>query len=296
MVQPCNENEFSDVIKEMNERTTNNQTGFVTTCCRRHKEGKNRNDETNNFNLRELKVEDLAKTKSMDLHNLSDTNIRCTFDSIDTLSSSNKQDFPKHVSISSIDVTKSFSSCGDKDATGLHIENTLSYSNEHVRTEATEVHSKSPSGFSYTDSDYKHVITEYSTEKLLKIVEDEFEPEELHNLIAVTGVGYQYIQEIYRKYPPNFKECYLEAECSTKTHDSTSSFNYTDKVLDDGQINCLDDVKFVDDAGSGTSGFMSDTCSSNCSFSPRKDNNYSPDRRNSCQIIAEGAFLRNITT
>ena len=176
MVRPCNDNEFSDVIKEMNERTTEKQTGIISTCCRRHKDGKVRNDGTDHFDLLELKVEDLAKTKSIHLHNLSDNNIQSTFDSIDTLGSSNEQDFPKHVSISSIDVTKSFSSRGDKDTTGLHIENIFSHSNEHLNSVA-EVHSKSPSKFSYTDSDYKHIITEYSTEKLLKIVEDEFKPQ-----------------------------------------------------------------------------------------------------------------------
>ena len=96
------------------------------------------------------------------------------------------------------------------------------------------------------------------------MINESFEPPELANLIAITGVGYQYIQEVYRKYPPNIQQ--MKGALDNKSNSAVpiiSSSNGND-ASNMEPLSFSTDTKFIEDSGSRTtSGFVSESSSVN---------------------------------
>ena len=96
------------------------------------------------------------------------------------------------------------------------------------------------------------------------MINESFEPPELANLIAITGIGYQYIQEVYRKYPPNLQQ--IKGDLDNKSTAfvpmfSSSNGNDTSSME---PLSFSTEAKFIEDSGSRTtSGFVSESSSVN---------------------------------
>ena len=295
LVKTFKENNFSDVIKEDNQEGIQTQMGFLRNCCRRSQLRAFRNPVIDDINLEEFSIEDLTPndgttTKLCSPQQLSKLSMSPLRDSIN-VKTSNHKNIPKFVSISSIDIVQSFSEGEEKEDLRLSSKCLMSDNKDFVQPEVENNLPVTPlrlaSNFVYDDQDYKGVITEYSSEHLLKLVQENFDPPYRCNLISVTGIGYQYIQEIYRKYPPNKNNKITMDSCLQPILQDPGSISLgTTDLSKNGSILLSSGGRFSEDSESRTSGFMSNCPSINDSLNVTNEIKSNLKRITSCPNIA----------
>ena len=284
-VKPYHENEQFDVIQSVNAGPLPTEMGFIGSCCQRIR--------SNNFKHSSNVDKDGCHFEEIHIKTVSDNlgdDIPTTHDQVSTIHtecapySIDLEDVEaiKCLSISSIDAINSLAESQHKRTTSL--DDRMLLSNTANKPEIPNT-SKMPPNFVYDDEDYQHVITEYAPEHLLKLVHEEFYPKDLNNLMAITGIGFQYMKQIYRKYPPEKDSDKQEVLLPTKNEDTLKGSLSNNNVASENSTLFPIDVKFIQESGSRSSGFISDTFSSNDSLECIKHNEVSPIRRKSCPSI-----------
>ena len=268
-VQPYDNNDFSNVIGGAENTSNETNNGVLIVCCRR--KSVNISGKQNNMNSSVVKptIKHLSISAEDDMFSKSigdeefELNSRFSQDPI----ASKDDNVPRYISISSIDIGKSLCKSATRD--GLTIDSENAEKNKNVSLKNNRNLPFNPpkpkasnSCWDIDDEEYRQVITECSSSVLVNMINESFEPPELANLIAITGVGYQYIQEVYRKYPPNLQQ--IKGDLDNKSAEpvqivSSSTGNDASSME---PLSFSTDAKFIEDSGSRTtSGFVSESSS-----------------------------------
>ena len=262
MVKSYNEHEFSGVIRGYTEPLEAHELGIMGTCCRRRGDDKeNTKDELQNSNAdnfgKNVLVRRKFSIKKMEPHIELRTPTHSTLDVME-LKEMNIYDAKEQTLISPTDVKNRFASNGKSDKTILTKDNPeTKRCNSLKGSIISEAHPASPFKLLYVDDDYRNIITEHSSSDHLKAVQDEFEYPKFPNTIAITGIGYQYVLEIHKRYHFPYVQSNLEEKLSFQMQrtPSFSTREYTTQISD--PISPNSDVRLVQDCGGGSSGFQS---------------------------------------
>ena len=258
MVRSCNENDFSSVIRGSTEPPEDHFSSFVGTCCRkRSKIKKNTKLDLDSFIINDFRIDSRVEN-IVDINEFkSDIELR-PFNRSTEISKVEKFDEQKHDSASSSKngISTSIEVIGESSITG---KSDVRESKCLPVQSFFRVPSTSPFKLPYKDNEYKDIITEHSSTDLIETVQNQFEYPKFANMIAITGIGYQHVQELHRKYP--LQHIHTDSqEKPTLWKQSISSFSgsyYGSHV--GSQIFPKNCARFVEDSGS--SGYQSCTSS-----------------------------------
>ena len=285
LVQPYDNNNFSNVIGGVENTSNETNNGVLIGCCRR-KSG-NISEKQNNMDISAVTptVKHLSSAAEEDISSKSigdeafAPNSRWTQDPI----GSENDIFPRCISISSIDIEKFLSKSTTRDSSAIELEGDEENKNVPLKNNSNlpfnpPKPNASRSCQDFDDEENRQVITECSSNALVNMINESFEPPELANLIAITGVGYQYIQEVYRKYPPNIQQIKGDLDNKSIVSVPIASSSSGNEASSMEPLSFSNDVKFIEDSGSRTtSGFVSDSSSVNSHLDSRIN---SPCKRN----------------
>ena len=270
-VQPYDNNDFSNVIGGVENTSNETNNGVLIVCCRR--KSVNISGKQNNMTSSVVKptIKHLSISAEDDIFSKSigdeeyELNSRFSQDPI----ASKDDNVPRYISISSIDIGKSLCKSATRDGFTIDSENAEQNKNVSLKNNSNPPFNPpkpeaSRSCWDIDDEEYRQVITECSSSVLVNMINESFEPPELANLIAITGVGYQYVQEVYRMYPPNLQQ--IEGDSDNKSNTSVPIFSSSSGNDASGMepLSFSTDAKFIEDSGSRTtSGFVSESSSVN---------------------------------
>ena len=271
LVQPYDNNDFSNVIGGVENTSNENNTGGVIVCCRR--QSRNISGKQNNMDISAEKptIKHLSISTEEDISRKSigdeafALNLRCPHDPI----ASKGDNVPRYISISSIDIEMYLSKNATIDSSAIDSEGNEKNKNVSLKNNS-DLPSNPPkpnasiSCWDFDDEEYRQVITECSSNALVNMINESFEPPELANLISITGIGYQHIQELYRKYPPNIQQ--IKGDLDNKPIESVQivSSSTGNDASSMEPLSFSTDAKFIEDSGSRTtSGFVSESSSVN---------------------------------
>ena len=290
LVQPCDNNNFSNVIGGIANTSNEVNSGVLLGCCRRNSGNISRKQNDIDISAVKPTVEHLGIAAKEDISSKSivdeafELNSRWAQDPI----ASECEIFSRHISISSINIEKSLSKCATRD--GLAIDSEGDEENQNVPLKNNinlpfnpPKPNASRSCQDFDDEEYRQLITECSSNALINMINESFEPPEVANLIAITGVGYQYIQEVYRMYPPNLQQNKGDSDNKSIAFAPIVSSSSGIDTSSMEPLSFLTDAKFIEDSGSRTtSGFVSESSSVNSQLHSRIN---SPCKRNELSVF-----------